>query len=161
MRYLIDGHNLIAQLPDIDLADPDDEVQLVYRLRSFATRSHHTVVVVFDGGLPGGVSKKLSTSRVTVIFAADKRSTADKILINRLRSGQKAQTLTLVSSDREVIAAAQQQGIPVLRAGAFASRLNSPSENDPKQPEKDENPHVSPEEVETWLKLFSGEDEEE
>jgi len=33
MPYLIDGHNLIAQMPGFSLSDPDDEARLVLRLR--------------------------------------------------------------------------------------------------------------------------------
>ena len=36
MYYLIDGHNLIAHYPDIELEDPNDEVKLVLVLRSWA-----------------------------------------------------------------------------------------------------------------------------
>ena len=35
MPYLIDGHNLIACLPDISLDDPNDEAQLVNKLKGF------------------------------------------------------------------------------------------------------------------------------
>ncbi len=34
MHYLIDGHNLIAQISDISLDDPDDEAKLVLRLEA-------------------------------------------------------------------------------------------------------------------------------
>ena len=44
MHYLIDGHNLIAHLADIDLEDPNDEVKLVLMMRGWAAagrkRSH-------------------------------------------------------------------------------------------------------------------------
>ena len=33
--YLIDGHNLIGQLPDLSLTDPDDEAKLVQKLTGF------------------------------------------------------------------------------------------------------------------------------
>ena len=35
MNYLIDGHNLIGQLPDISLDDPNDEALLVQKLSGF------------------------------------------------------------------------------------------------------------------------------
>ena len=43
MPYLIDGHNLIAKLPDIDIADPNDEAKLVTRLRGFAAKTSKQV----------------------------------------------------------------------------------------------------------------------
>ena len=33
MHYLIDGHNLIARVPGLSLADPDDEVKLLQLLK--------------------------------------------------------------------------------------------------------------------------------
>ena len=38
MPFLIDGHNVIAVLSDIDLADPDDEAKLVVKLRAWSGR---------------------------------------------------------------------------------------------------------------------------
>ena len=36
MHYLIDGHNLIARVPGLSLADPDDEVKLLQLLKRWA-----------------------------------------------------------------------------------------------------------------------------
>ncbi len=38
MPFLIDGHNVIAALRDIDLDDPDDEAKLVMKLRAWSSR---------------------------------------------------------------------------------------------------------------------------
>ena len=72
MHYLIDGHNLIAKLPDISLDDPNDEIELILRLKSWASASpKRKVTVYFDGGLPGGIEQRLSTSDIKVIFAPE------------------------------------------------------------------------------------------
>src|SRR5687768_975828 len=102
MRYLVDGHNLIAHLPDIDLADPDDEVKLVLKLRQFAARSKKKITVVFDGGLPGGISHELSTSNVSVKFASAAGMSADRIMLNTIYKTKNPNLLTVVSSDREI-----------------------------------------------------------
>ena len=81
MHYLIDGHNLIATMPGIDLSDPDDEAQLVLRLRTWTAASRkRRVTVYFDGGLPGGPAHDLSGARLKVIFASTGRS-ADETTI--------------------------------------------------------------------------------
>ena len=54
MPLLIDGHNLIGQMPDIDLADPDEESKLVHRLKRYCRQHNRRATVVFDAGLPGG-----------------------------------------------------------------------------------------------------------
>ncbi len=52
MILLIDGHNLIGAMPDIELADPDDEWQLVLRVRTYCAAKRVTATIVFDSG-PG------------------------------------------------------------------------------------------------------------
>lgn len=158
MRYLIDGHNLIARLPDLDLADPDDEAKLVYKLRSFAARTGKQATVVFDGGLPGGVSARLSNNKVTAIFASDRQSTADKILLGLIRKARSPRAYTLVTSDSELLSAAQTCGMPTLTAALFAEELTKahlPSADEEKEP----NPRLTAAEIEAWLAIFSAKDE--
>jgi predicted RNA-binding protein with PIN domain len=160
LRYLIDGHNLIAQLPDIDLEDPHDEAKLVFKLRGFAARTGHKVTVVFDGGLPGGVSKTLSTSNVTARFAAADHMNADQVLIRLIRKVKNSGGYCLVSSDREIIDAARNLGMDCLNTQAFTRLLTPESASDDDAPvEKDDNPQLSPEEVDEWLAIFSGDED--
>ena len=153
MRYLIDGHNLIAHLPDINLEDPHDEVKLVYKLRGFSARTGKKITVVFDGGIPGGVSKSLSTTRISVKFASSNRSTADQILKNTLRSTKNPHDVILVTSDNEISAVASSRKIKTLAAREFIQLLRPP--DDMLTSEKEDNPTLSAGEVETWLQIFS------
>ena len=41
MNYIIDGHNLISQLPGIDLNMPDDEQRLIELLILFCQSGKH------------------------------------------------------------------------------------------------------------------------
>jgi hypothetical protein len=164
MHYLIDGHNLIARLEDLALDDPDDEAKLVLRLRSWTAASKkRRVTVIFDSGLPGGKSRRLSTSRVTVLFATSGQ-TADDLLIRRINQLQDPAAFTLVSSDRAVIAAAHKRRMPVLLAEKFASQLpgerpQAPiprGETDEQKPAiaRRETPELSEDEINEWLELF-------
>ncbi len=150
MPVLIDGHNLIGRLPDISLADPDDEARLVSRLQGYAGRAGKHVTVVFDRGLPGGRSQALSGGRVEVVFAPT-GCNADRVLIERIRRARNPQGLMVVTSDREVIAAARRRGARVIHAEAFVSELEKP----PRSPGRaKEDVHLSSDEVEAWLELF-------
>ena len=154
MPVLIDGHNLIGRVPDISLADPDDEARLVSRLQAYAGRTGKRVTVVFDRGMPGGRSENLSRGRVQVVFAPTGRN-ADRVLIERIRRARNPQGLIVVTSDREVVAAAEGRGARVVRSEAFAGEL----EGAPAAPSgAKEKGRLSPDEVEAWLALF--EDEE-
>ena len=154
MPFLIDGHNLIGRLPDLCLDDPDDEAKLVARLRAYCARTGKHVTVVFDRGLPGGRSE-LSGGGVKVIFASAGR-TADGILCERIRRARDPRGLTLVTSDREVIATAQSRGAGVMRSEEFATRLAA-SRTGKVEVEKDV--HLSVKEVEEWLQIFGRVDE--
>ncbi|MFP4323474.1 MAG: NYN domain-containing protein [Anaerolineales bacterium] len=156
MRYLIDGHNLIAKLPDIDLADPDDEAKLVLKLRGFVARTGKRVTVVFDGGIPGGFAPHLSSSQVTVKFASAERMNADEVLLSLMRKIKNVDVYTLVSSDSEIIDAARGYGIAVLRAEGFIEKLQKVGTPSAKIiPEKDEKVRLSPREVDEWLAIFN------
>ena len=151
MPLLIDGHNLIGQLPGLHLDDPDDEAKLVAQLRIYCAREGKRATVVFDHGLPGGWSEALSGGGLRVIFASAGRS-ADGILRERIRETRDPRGLMVVSSDREVIAAAKAKRVRVMRAEVFAARLDLPSEF------TDAGAHgtrLSSEEVDEWLQVFA------
>lgn len=159
MVYLIDGHNVIGQLPDIDLADPDDEVKLILKLRSFAGRVGKKLTVVFDSGLPAGYEKTLSTPSVQVHFAPN-NSSADAVIINMIRKASNPAGWILVTSDTMVADTGRQRKMQVITAQQFAQTLNAPPTKKKSHqaiPTTKAEPRLSKAEVEEWLRLF-GED---
>jgi predicted RNA-binding protein with PIN domain len=153
MPFLIDGHNLIGRLPDLSLDDPDDEAKLVAHLRAYCARTGRRATVAFDHGLPGGRSRELSGGRVEVVFASTGR-TADGILRERIRRARDPRGLTVVTSDREVIAAARARGARVTRSEEFAAQLSAPRTG-----EVEEEVPLSAAEITEWLKVFGERDE--
>lgn len=155
MPYLIDGHNLIGQMPDIALDDPNDEAMLVQKLIAFNARTNKKCVVVFDYGVPGGLSR-MSTRQVQVVFAPAK-SSADFVMIERIgRAADKTQW-TVVSSDRDVLAAARRNRMAVLNSADFAALLERPQPAAaPAEPDPGEAADVrmSPDDVDDWLAFF-------
>jgi predicted RNA-binding protein with PIN domain len=82
MPLLIDGHNLIGQLPDLSLSDPRDEVKLVARLQAYAARSGRRITVVFDPGpqaVPPALQRRSRHGYVEVIYA-DPGQKADDVI---------------------------------------------------------------------------------
>lgn len=159
MPYLIDGHNLISQLPDIQLSDPDDEAKLVHKLRGFSARDNRRIEVVFDGGIPGG-SSQLSTSRVKVFFASAFHTDADSVIKSRIREIRDIKGWIIVSSDREVRKAAEDRGMRSLNCVEFMRIMARP---DREEIHKgiDPNAYVPPTEVSEFLELFGTEAEYE
>ena len=161
MHYLIDGHNLIAKLPDIDLSDPDDEIQLILKLRQWTAVSLKRVVTVyFDGGIPGGHNVNLSNSQVKVIFVSEGK-TADSLIIARINRVKNPPEFVLVTSDQEIIAAANKRKMKHMRSEKFAMRLSADREERtlPGPTITDDHPIISDAEVEQWLDLFGPVDE--
>lgn len=154
MSYLIDGHNLIGQLPDLQLDDPDDEAKLVQKLIGWSARTRRQCVVVFDAGLPGGTSR-MSTKSVRVVFASH-TSSADKVIIDRIYKEKHPKNWTVVSSDNGVLDIAKRQGMQTIKAMEFARLLERPL---PLRPDLGEAVDVklSADEVDEWLKLFGDE----
>jgi hypothetical protein len=123
MPYLIDGHNLIGAMKDIRLSDPNDEMKLVNKLRSFAARKGKRLTVIFDGGLPGGKSIA-SNDKVRVIFAAYEHSSADKIIAAWIKRLRDPLGWTLVTSDQELLGLAKSYRVRAIRSAAFADTLS-------------------------------------
>jgi uncharacterized protein len=152
MHYLIDGHNLISKLPDINLDDPNDEAKLALRLKSWvAARQKRRVTLFFDGGVVGGKSQELSGGGVTVIFAPANR-TADALIIHRLQKVRHPAETTVVSSDQEILAAAARRRVPTITAEAFALQLNRPQPE--QEPADAAGPVLSEADVAEWLAIF-------
>jgi hypothetical protein len=150
--YLIDGHNLIGQITDLDLDDPHDEAKLVERLRSYMARKGQRCVVVFDGGLPGGLSRDLSTFSVQAVFAHG-GTTADAIILERLRNLRDPGHWIVVSADREITDAAARRRVRVIAPADFAAAMSRPARP---AADEDPDPHLSPDEIDGWLRLFGG-----
>ncbi|NCC33261.1 MAG: hypothetical protein EOM24_14780 [Chloroflexia bacterium] len=153
MPILIDGHNLIGQLPGFSLADPDDEARLVMLLRRYATRRRgRKIVVVFDGGVYGHPDN-LNGYGVEAHFARSP-SDADTQLIRRIRGIKRRDEWLVVSSDRAVIGVAQAQRIPVISAQAFARRLAALDQPRASLQDKRNDRPLTAAEIEEWMRLF-------
>lgn len=162
MHYLIDGHNLIGKMPDISLTDPDDEVKLTMRLKSWVAESKkRQVTLFFDGGTLGSHLNRLSSRNLKVIFAPSGK-TADSLIISYMRQLKNLREYTLITSDREIINAAKSNRIRTMLSEEFIERMGFVFvEKERKEevktavpPEKPEDPTLSEAEVQEWLTLF-------
>ncbi|MCC7447802.1 MAG: NYN domain-containing protein [Anaerolineae bacterium] len=161
---LVDGHNLIGQIQDLSLDDPYDEAKLSMAIRSYCMRSQSKATIIFDNGLPGGVSRELSNSLVTVIFAPPGVS-ADHLLMRRAK--EMGASFILVTSDRRILRLAHAYGLETMPSEEFALMIGfRPAEVEEDEPpkaepprnlitfEKDPNPVVTPQEIAYWLPIF-------
>jgi predicted RNA-binding protein with PIN domain len=162
MPILIDGHNLIGQMRNISLADPDDEAQLVMLLRRYATKKRgRKVIVIFDGGVYGHPDN-LNGYGVEARFAKSP-SDADSELIRRIRAVRRRDEWQVVSSDNAVAGAARAHGVPVMSSQEFARRLeaiNAPKPNASLHEKRNDRP-LTKAEIAEWMRLFGVKEEDE
>ncbi len=125
MTLLIDGHNLIGVLPGIDLADPNDEAQMIRRLQAFHGASGRSLIVFFDSGDMPGAAGDLSTPGVGVRFAR-RPQTADDLIVAFLRKSRQPGQHAVITNDRELAGLARQLGASVITASRFADQLQGP-----------------------------------
>ena len=124
MSLLIDGHNLIGVLPSIELGDPDDEGQLLARLRAYHGFSGKAMIVFFDSGDLPGSADHLSLPGVQVRFAR-RPQTADDLIVAFLRKSPQPGQHAVVTNDRELGGRARQLGASVMSAHDFAAKMSS------------------------------------
>lgn len=147
MPLVIDGHNLIGQLPGLRLDDPDDERQLVELLRRYLARVKKTGTVVFDRG-SAAAPHNLSNRTLAVRFAKPPR-TADDVIVDLVRRERNPRGLTVVTSDARLAQLARQAGATVQPAAEFGRALRA-TPSGPAQKETG----LSAEEVAEWEQTF-------
>ncbi len=155
MPLLVDGHNLIGQMNDISLDDPDDEVKLLRRLRSYHAHTGKSITVFFDSGGLYHPPQDLSGGGVKAVFAP-LGSSADALIVRRIRRSRNPRGLRVVSSDQEVIHMAQKRGAQITTASAFAAELSQLGTvmTSPEGTEKPLGDRLSDEEIAEWLEIF-------
>ncbi|HIE57676.1 MAG TPA: hypothetical protein EYP88_05545 [Anaerolineales bacterium] len=155
MPYLIDGHNLIPKIPGLNLRDMDDEAALIHLLQDFCRQTGKQVEVYFDNAPPGGMRIR-NFGRVTAHFVRSGRTADDAIAAHLKRMGRAARNWTVVSSDRQVQAAARGAQARRLSSNEFASLLMEAQDDAEVSPNDDID--LSADEVNQWLDIFGGDE---
>lgn len=161
MNYIIDGHNLIAKIPGLDLSMPDDEERLIGLLNRYGEHQRGKprlgragrLEVYFDGSPAGQAGVKIY-GRVRAHFVA-LGVTADEAIREQLRKlGKSAKGWTVVTSDRAVQAAAREAHSEVMKAEKFAQVLLEAHQSSHPGTEPTRDYPLSPAEVDEWLAIF-------
>lgn len=155
MATLIDGHNLIGKIPDLRLDDPNDEEQLLMRLRAYRARTGKRLVVYFDPGTAYQSPGRRFKGGIGV-FQAGTGQRADDLMIRDLRRHHNPRELTVVTSDRAIQEVARHHRAQVIDAATFAEELS----HTPSKKETGEMPPLPEHEVQEWLAIFGQSDEQ-
>lgn len=125
IHIIIDGYNLIRQSPDLARLDRQDlqlgREALIELLAAYRKLKPHKITVVFDGADPSSLYGSRDRAKGVAIRYSHGGESADD-LIQRMARKEKAKAL-VVSSDREVMAAAESAGATVMDSHAFEEKI--------------------------------------
>lgn len=125
MWLIVDGYNVIRQWPELAMLDRTDlqtgREALLAELQGYRRARGHRITVVFDGREAGGFSETAEQAGGIAVRYSKRGETADAV-IARL-SAEGGEGAVVVSSDREVLAAARRHGAGSLAADEFIARL--------------------------------------
>lgn len=94
---------------------------LIEQLAAYKKRKSHRLTVVFDGGsAPSGTTRRHSEKGIQIRFSRP-GETADAVIKKMVRSER--ERALVVSSDREVMSAAEARGAATISAAEFEHRL--------------------------------------
>jgi predicted RNA-binding protein with PIN domain len=125
IHIIIDGYNLIRQSPELAGMDRQDlqlgRDALVDMLAAYKKLKPHKITVVFDGAAEPSLYGSRDRVKGIAIRYSQGGESADDV-IRRMASREKAKAL-VVSSDREVMTAAESAGATALDSAAFEEKM--------------------------------------
>lgn len=150
MAYIVDGNNVMGQIPGWHRDKSKSRRQLLEKLAAFASVERARVTVVFDGGADNEVPEGSAFHGVKVLYA-ERGSDADSRIESLVKRSLDPRGLTIVTSDRHLAFLVRPSGAAVIRSGEFRSRMERRLESIP-APEDGEQFEVS--DVTAWLRYF-------
>ena len=155
MVCLIDGYNLIGSTTHILLSDTNKEKKLIDYVNQKLAQQKSKAIIVFDGKNPieiyGSVYEKI---KCKVVFT-NPDETADDYIIRYLNNEKNKSSLTMVSSDKQLVVFARQLRIASLTSPGFLNKLSKyQSQN---QVIKRDDP-MQKRELSYWLSVFKSKD---
>ena len=157
-RYLIDGYNLLHQVPELrrqieyDLQNAREG--LLVRLSAFSLSKSVDVSVVFDGideSLPAPGRRSDGRWRGLAVFFSKPPQKADPLIKKMISERKKNEELVVVTSDREIDMYARLCGVKVESSQTFAlAMVKNPSSD----LEKKNSHPISEKEIDEWMRLF-------
>jgi len=165
---IIDGYNVLftglrGQVKDVEVAREG----FIAQLAKLASIGNIQYVVIFDAGRkrPSAPPRDKTLRNLDVIYAVNSRN-ADEAIKEYVEEHSVPESITVVSSDREVEIAARLMGSRRMKAGVFWDSLQQKlvagftdeSKNQSDHP--DRHRALTPDEVDQWLDYFNGDPEE-
>jgi predicted RNA-binding protein with PIN domain len=152
MRFILDGYNVIGHLHHVSLADKHKIDQFVSWLIQFR-KPNQSFTVVFDGQnkwLEFNSTQKLPG--ITLVHTASSQ-TADDYIKQKMATKKDKSSLTVVTSDREILYAAKKNNVATMTSDDFILWYTRPSSD---AVTSKISPKITPEHIDEWLNEFKG-----
>jgi predicted RNA-binding protein with PIN domain len=153
MNYMIDGHNLIGKLAELDLSMADDELRLIELLNRFGQHNRGRIEVYFDGA-PVNQAGSQNFGRVRAYFVPQRQTADQAISIRLAKLGKSARNWVVVSSDHSVQAAAHEARAGVMPSEEFAKQIQTRLTAQRGEEAATTDEVLSEHEVDEWLAIF-------
>jgi predicted RNA-binding protein with PIN domain len=150
MAYIVDGNNVMGQVPGWHRDKPQSQRKLLEELALFARVMHAAMTVVFDGAPNRDVPEGSAFNGVKVLYA-DRGSDADTKIERLVESSSNPKGLTVITSDRHLAFLVRSRGATVVRSGEFRKKLKHLLELEP--PDSDSQ-HDDVGDIDGWLRYF-------
>jgi predicted RNA-binding protein with PIN domain len=125
IHIIIDGYNLIRRSPELAALDRQDLQQgreaLVDMLAAYKKVKAHRITVVFDGSSDPSLYGSRDRAKGIALRYSQGGESADDVI--RRMARREASKALVVSSDREVMAAAESAGAAVMDSAAFEDKI--------------------------------------
>lgn len=160
MPYLIDGNNLIGQMPNLHLSDKGSKRQLVEQLAIFRDAKKTKIILVFDGPMdPDLLGENFRQKEFTILWP-DLGESADSLIKKQINKQTDLRHFYVVSSDRELQDFARKNKAKNINCEAFHKLLSKTLKGyRAAQAMKKKDTPLTSLEVDQWLDIFGASDE--
>jgi predicted RNA-binding protein with PIN domain len=155
MPVIIDGHNLLWEVRDIDeYYHRMDEIQLCYILSRYFSRIEDSGEIIFDGTGPPDKNVFNSVSNIDVFFAGLDND-SDTVIEEKIKANSAPKRLTIVSSDRRLRRAASLRKAIAIKSNVFWADVQRQLSRKSISQEPGAKEHgLSDSETQKWIEYF-------
>jgi len=124
IHYLLDGYNIIYQMPTLNLAKLEDQrCHLVHFVERYSPQGspNNGVTIVFDGNKEA--FGRMTSSAAKIIFSQN--GSADDMIRNIVEQASQTKNIIVVTDDRELQYAVRALGAKTRRVKVFLSQAKS------------------------------------
>src|ERR1700733_13215864 len=157
MPYIIDGNNVMGQIPGWHRDKSAARAKLLSPLAAFSGSKGVRITAVFDGGADEQFPEGAAFRGVKILYA-ERGSDADRRIQRLVESASDPRGITVITSDRQLAFLVRSAGAKVMRSGDFRRNILENVSAYDRRP--DEKPATA-EDLEKWLRYFGAAPEDD